>query len=78
MCSSRFKTGNDESDFFEGFEEMKCIFVFICQRQCHYEFNTVFQKPCIYLSGKPKEVNPITLDFSTTNKSFDIGTQIYI
>ena len=33
----------------------------ICRRQCHYEFNTVFQKSCIVFCAKPKEVYPIKL-----------------
>ena len=48
----------------------------ICQKQCHYEFNTVFQKSCIIACAKPKEVNPIKLSFSKTNKCFG-STQIY-
>ena len=44
----------------------KCspIFCGICRRQCHYEFNTAFQKSCIVFCAKPKEeypINPISL-----------------
>ena len=30
----------------------------ICQRQCHFEFNTVFWKSCIIFCAKPNEVDP--------------------
>ena len=33
----------------------------ICQRQCHYEFITVFWKSWIVFCAKPKEVDPIKL-----------------
>ena len=33
----------------------------ICRRQCHYEFNRVFGKPCVVFCAKPKEVDPIKL-----------------
>ena len=48
----------------------------ICRRQCHFEFSTVFWKPWIVFCTKPKEVDPINLNVSTTNKCFD-STQIY-
>ena len=40
------------------------------------EFNTVFRKSCISFCAKPKEVNPIKLNFTMTNKYFD-STQTY-
>ena len=47
-----------------------CYFGGICQRQCHYEFNTVFRKSCNVLCAKPKEVDPIKLNFSMKTKCF--------
>ena len=41
-----------------------------------YECNTVFGKSLIVFCAKPKEVNPIKLRFSMTNKCYD-STQIY-
>ena len=42
----------------------------------YYDFNTVFWKLCIVFCAKPKEVDPIKLNFDMTNKCFD-STQIY-
>ena len=48
----------------------------ICRRQCHYEFNTVFRKSCNIFCAKPKEVDPIKVNFSMTNTCFDTTQNI--
>ena len=55
---------------------VKGNFCCIYRRQCHYEFNTVFCEACIVFCAKPKEIDPIRLNFYRTNKYFD-STQIY-
>ena len=44
----------------------------ICRRQCQYALNTVFRKSCNVFCAKLKEVQPIKLNFCTTNKCFAI------
>ena len=39
----------------------------ICRIQRRCEFNALFQKSCIVFCAKPKEVDPIKLNFSVTN-----------
>ena len=58
------------------FPALSVRFCGICRRQYHYDFNTVFRKLCYVFCAKPKEVDPIKLNFSMTNKCFDT-TQIY-
>ena len=43
-----------------------CYFCGICRRQCRYEFNTVSRKSYIVFCAKPKEVDPIRLNFPVT------------
>ena len=40
-------------------EGVSLIFVAFVERQCHYDFNTVFWKSCIVFCAKPKEVDSI-------------------
>ena len=50
--------------------------MFLCRKQCHYEFNTAFQNSCIVFCAKPKEVDLMKPNLSMTNKCVD-GTQMY-
>ena len=48
------------------------FFCGICQRQCDYDFNMVFQKSCIVFCAKPKEVDLIKL-ISLCQKSISVA-----
>ena len=72
----KVQTRNNQGLFGKGLNATYSHFCGIGRRQCHYEFNMVFRKSCNVFCAKPKEVDPIKLGFSVTNKCFDTNQYI--